>query len=376
MKTIRKNQKTTVNQYYTLQKQIGKRQELINTLEAEIAMTDSSVNRAREVVFALAEDVEVLKSEYGDLAREAYRMKLKNNSLLFVLSADSFNDAFRRWNYLKQYDEYRQKQAFLIEGTQTTLSRKASQLQEQREKKELLLQNELSQKNILTQELSTSDQLLAQLRTDEVRVERELTDKKTAHSELKNSISKIISREIARQKKAAPKVEKKPEPKPTEPKINTSPKIAERSTPNKSIQKLTGDFRSNRGRLPHPVDNSVIIRKFGNQPHPALKNVRINNNGIDFQTRKNAQVNTVFDGEVLGVKFIPGNNYMVILQHGTYFTVYSNLEEVFLKRGTKVRTGEVIGRAGLDKISGNYEVHFEVWKNKTLQNPERWISRK
>lgn len=387
LKTIRQNRKTTVNQYITLQDQIAKRQELINTLEQEIEITDLSVSRAREVVFALEADVEILKKEYAEMARKAYRLKLTNNSLLFVLSADSFNEGFRRWNYLKQYDEYRQKQAVLIEGTQTTLSRKAVQLQERKSKKELLLKNELSQKNILTQELSTSDQLLARLRTDEVRVESELDKKKSAHNKLNQSISKIISSEIARQQKEVEKEVVKPvEPartpspnpnlnSPAEPKINTAPSIAKTSKPNTNLRNLSSNFNSNQGKLPPPVENGIVVQKFGNQPHPTLKNVRINNNGIDIQTEKNANINAVFDGEVLGLKFIPGNNYMVILQHGEYFTVYSNLEEVFLRRGDKVKTGEVIGKVALDKISGNFEVHFEVWKNKELMNPSKWITR-
>ena len=369
LKSTRENREYTINQYFTLQKQIQKRQELINTLKKEVELSNLSIDRAREVVFALSDDVDKLKSEYGEMVRQAYRMKLTHNNLLFIFSAESFNDAFRRWNYLKQYQIYRQKQAKLIESTQATLSQKASQLEERKIKKEELLLNEVSQQNILTGELNTSEKLLAGLRSDERRLENKLNDKKNAHAELNKSISRIIAAEIERKRKAEA-AKAKPEPKvnisPGEPK---PPVVVDAEV----ASKLSADFQSNRGKLPKPVNTGVVIRGFGDQPHPALRNVQVSNNGVDIQTQKGAEVLSVFTGEVLGMQFIPSSNYMVIVQHGDYFTVYSNLEEVDVRRGDKMKTGEVIGRVGLDKISGNYEVHFEVWKNKTPQNPMRWI---
>ena len=366
LESTRANRKSTINQYFALQKQIEKRSELITTLQEEVQLSDESIRRSKEVVFALSEDINKLKSEYGDMARKAYRMKLTDNKILFLFSSKSFNDAFRRWNYLKQYDSYRQKQTRLIELTQATLSRKATQLLERKEKKEQLLLSEMSQKNILDQELNDSDRILSELRSSEVKLEEELGEKKSIHEELNKSISRIIAAEIDRKNKEA----LANRPKTSSDEISTPP-----PAPNPAIERTT-NFAASKGHLPWPVDNGVIISQFGDQTHPGLKHVRIKNNGVDFQTSPEAEVKAIFKGEVLGMQFVPGQNYMVIIQHGDYFTVYSNLQSVVVRRGDKVRPHDSVGTVGLDKVSNNYEIHLEIWKQKSPMNPSTWLMRK
>lgn len=367
LEDTRANRKNTINQYFTLQKQIEKRSQLITTLREEVQLWDQSIIRSKEVVFSLAEDIEKLKGEYAEMARKAYRMKLTDNTLLFIFSSKSFNDAFRRWNYLKQYDAYRQKQTNLIEGTQVTLSRKAVQLEERRKRKEQLLLSELSQKNILDQELNDSDQLLAQLRSSEVKLEEELIEKKNVQRQLNKSIERIIAANIDRKLKAS-KLNKPPTKPSEDPKVITA-------TPSPSVE-LSSSFQSNRGHLPWPVENGVIVGKFGDQAHPGLRNVRIKNNGIDIQTNANAEVKAIYEGVVLGMQFVPGQNYMLILEHGNYFTVYSNLKDVTVRRGNKVKPHDPLGTAAVDKISGNNEVHLEIWESKKPMNPVSWLMRR
>ncbi|MEZ4949553.1 MAG: peptidoglycan DD-metalloendopeptidase family protein [Saprospiraceae bacterium] len=372
LKDTRQNQKATLNKFYTLQKQIRKRQELIATLRQEIFLADDQILRSREVVEALDRDVNVLKEEYGEMARIAYRQKLKNNSLVFLLSANTFNEAFKRWNYLKQYDSYRQKQAKLILDTQEMLEQKMSGIEERKAEKEELLTSEMIQKGILEQDLFDSDHMLEKLKEDESRLQKDLVAKEKASIQLKEAIQKIIAAEIERKKReeaeaAAIAAKKKKESK--------SPEIKPEKVPETIDKTLNAGFSNNRGKLPWPVKGGVITRKFGKQNHPILKSIQITNNGIDIQTEKRAAVQAVFDGKVLGLQFIPGNNYMVILQHGSYFTVYANLEEVNVKRGDEIKNRQVIGNVGLDKISGHYELHFEVWQDKTLENPSYWLSK-
>ncbi len=367
LESTRANRESTVNQYFTLQKQIEKRSQLITTLREEVQLSDESIKRSKEVVFALSDDIEKLKGEYGDMARKAYRMKLTDNKILFLFSSKSFNDAFRRWNYLKQYDTYRQKQTRLIELTQATLSRKATTLEERKLKKEQLLLSELSQKNILDQELDDSDKLLAELRSNEVRLQDELGEKKTIQQDLNKSIARIIANQIDRKKKEA----LANRPKENLNKTSTAAPVA----PSPSIAS-SSDFASSKGHLPWPVDNGVIISRFGDQTHPGLKHVRIKNNGIDIQTSGGAEARAVFEGEVLGMQFVPGQNYMVIIQHGDYFSVYSNLQTVVVRRGDKVKPHDPVGTVGLDKISNNYEMHLEIWKQKSPMNPTSWLMRR
>ena len=365
LENTRANRESTINQYFTLQKQIEKRSQLITTLQEEVQLSEQSIERSKEVVFALSEDIETLKVEYGEMARKAYRMKLMDNKILFLFSSKSFNDAFRRWNYLKQYDTYRQKQTKLIELTQGTLSHKATQLQERNKKKEQLLLSELSQKNILDQELNDSDKLLAKLRSSEVKLEEELGEKKSIHEELNRSIARIIAAEIDRKQKEA--LANRPKKKETD-------TIA--STPTAPTVPLHSNFAANKGHMPWPVENGVIISQFGDQTHPGLKHVRIKNNGIDIHTNDRAEAKAIFEGEVLGMQFVPGQNYLVIVQHGDYFSVYSNLESVVVRRGDKVKPHDPVGRVGLDKISNNYEMHLEIWKQKNPVNPVSWLMRR
>lgn len=364
LSNTRQSKKTTLNRYHTLQKQIDRRQQLIRNLNEEISLADSSISRANNVVLALQDDTERLKVEYARIARKAYRLKLTNNSIAFLLSAQGLNDAFRRWQYLKEYDAYRQKQAKLIRDTQKTLATKATQLEQRRRDKQNLLLIELSQKNILERELSDSNHLLDKLKDDESRLTDELAAKKKAHEDLNRAIEKIILAEIERSKAEA----RKPITA-SETKTKSVPESAAAATA------LSKNFSQNKGRLPWPVGNGLVTRFFGTQNHPVLKKIQVTNNGIDIQTSDQAIVSSVFEGEVSALQFIPGNNYMVIIRHGDYFTVYSNLEEVAVKRGEKVKINSPIGKVGVDRITTQSELHFEIWHGKKLQDPIKWLSK-
>jgi murein hydrolase activator len=146
------------------------------------------------------------------------------------------------------------------------------------------------------------------------------------------------------------------------------------ATPESAIS--SKEFQNNRGKLPWPVSNGVITGHFGRQPHPTIQSVEIVNNGIDIRTEVGAPVRAVFEGTVVGTQFIPGYDYMVILKHGEYYTVYSNLEEVSVKKGDEVSIRQSIGKVSTDRKSNTSEVHFEIWKEKTRLNPQDWVGSK
>jgi len=168
---------------------------------------------------------------------------------------------------------------------------------------------------------------------------------------------------------------KKKSKKAARPKSPTKKKAVPK-TETADFANLSSKFSENRGHLPWPVDNGFITRYFGKQSHPALRRIQVSNNGIDIQTAKSQEVKSVFEGDVVGLQFIPGNNYMLIIRHGSYFTVYSNLEEAFVKRGDRIKLRQVIGKVGIDKISNQSELHFEVWWEKSRKNPMHWLKRK
>ncbi len=358
------NKVATLDRYVTLQQQIQKREELILTLQEELAFAIANIDRTKEVTEALENDISRLQDEYALMVRNAYRQKVNQSALLFLFSSESFNQAFRRWQYLKQYDQYRKKQAKLIIETNNTLSKKLAQLEERIAEKEQLITDQENQTKLLNNELDAKFKMLKTLRADEARLRKDLKQKRIAHQKLNNAIEKVIQQEVmAKRKKArtAEALKKKQNKKPTK-------------TPELSI--LTSGFYKNKGRLPWPVTNGIVTSYFGKQPHPTLRKIQITNNGIDIRTDKNAKVRAVFDGVVVGKQFIPGYEHMIIIQHGSYYTVYSNLKEVYVKKNDKVKIKQTIGRSSVKQKSAVSEVHFEVWRDKERLNPLKWIARR
>jgi septal ring factor EnvC (AmiA/AmiB activator) len=358
-----KTKAAALDRYIALRKQIQQRELLVLTLREEIEITDLSMNRASDVVESLTGDIDRLEKEYGELLRQAYRRKKNSSDLGFIFSAESVNQGFQRWQYLKQYDEYRKKQAQLILETKETLTIKSIQLQETKIEKEGLIGSVERQANILSAELGDKSKLLRNLRKDEKRLKSELRKKRTDHEGLNKAIEKVIIKDMAARRK------NERNKKPNKNDINKKPQ----KDAAVALDRLTGDFRNNRGRLPQPVNNGVVTKRFGKQQHPTLPRVQITNNGIDIRTVQNAKVFAVFEGKVVSKQFIPGYQNMLIVQHGNYYTVYSNLGEVFVKKGDQVGTMENIGTVAMDRKSNVSEVHFEVWRDKARLNPEDWV---
>lgn len=349
-----KSKETTLLRYNTLQEQIKKRRQLIQTLEAEVALADGNVSQIQNVILSLQSDIDQLFREYAKMARVAYRQKLSLGRLVFLFSSHSLNEAFRRWQYLRQYDQYRQKQAHLIQQTQASLTTQLGELESRKREKQLLLGKAQNQAGMLETELDEKNKLLKNLKSDESRISSDLKQKRIAHEQLNSAIEKIIRDEMAKARKA------------------------ERKEENKAVvaaaNEASASFEQLKGKFTWPVASGAITGHFGRQEHPTLHNVYISNNGIDIRTDLNAQVHCIFQGEVVGVQFIPGySSYMAIIRHGNYYTVYSNLEEVAVQRGQQVKTREVIGKVRTDPKTNAAVVHFEVWKEKNRMNPTEWL---
>ncbi len=353
LEETQKNKASTLDRYFALQSQIDKRQQLINTLREEINYADSSIARANEVIISLDDDVNRLKQEYAMMLRTAYRMKVNKSLLQFLFSAKGFNDAFRRWQYVRQYDRYRKRQADLITSTQETLISKMVQLETKKEEKQQLLGSEEHQKTMLGAELAAMDVLIKTIKSDESRLVSELKTQQGAHQKLNDVIEKVIREEMAKKRKEA-----------------RTPEALVKNTPAPD-DNVTGDFYQNKGKLPWPVSQGMITRNFGTQPHPTLKAIKITNNGVDIRTNADSKVFAIFAGKVAGTQYVPGYQNMVIVQHGQYYTVYSNLEELFVKRGDQLAIRQAVGKVGSDKP----ELHFEVWKEKQRLNPVLWIKK-
>ncbi|MBP9077692.1 MAG: peptidoglycan DD-metalloendopeptidase family protein [Haliscomenobacter sp.] len=352
LKNTQKEEKATLHVFLTLQNQIRNRQQLVQNLEKEIGYAEESMTRTQSVLESLEEDTRQLKEEYSRMLRMAFRHKLNQTTLLFLFSAQNFNEAFRRWQYLRQYDRYRNKQARLIRETQRTLEEKTRLLAERKQEKEAMLAAMQQQQTHLKKELNEKNSLLNTLKASERKLAAELSKQQEAHQKLNYAIEAVIKQEMLAIRKKA----------------RTPEAIAdnkrESEAPSRSL------FRQKKGALPSPLQGGEIVRQFGTHQHPKYKEVKTQSNGIDIRAGQNVSVRCVFEGRVVGIQFIPGYQNTLILQHGEYYSVYSNLNEIFVKRGDSVSAGQEIGRVSREKP----ELHFELWREKNRLNPEDWLS--
>ena len=363
LKETKESKAVTLDQYLTLQSQIQKRKALINTLQEEIDAADADIEEANQQLQHLNSELARLKEEYTNTIRKAYQLKLNNSFLVFIFSAESFNDAYRRWQYLRQYDSSRKRQAQEIISTQSQLIEKSERLAIQKTEKEQLLLSHQKQNSLLSGELSEKNKILKALNTSEGKLITELNDQQKAHDALNNAIEKIIRDEMAKRARSS---------RSSSGNDKTSSSGSLSDTPNAGDAPLSSNFSKNKGRLPWPVKKGYITRKFGKQPHPQVRSIQITNNGIDITTDAKASVFPIFEGEVAGTQFIPGYLNTVIVKHGNYYTAYSNLDQIYVKRGDKVSPDKAIGKVGTKKP----EVHFEIWLGKKRLNPSKWVAKK
>jgi len=383
----RKNKNASMSQLKALNKKLADRMKLIAAIQTEINQLSTSISANSQRIGILQSDLDRMKANYARLVRRAYVNRHQQSALLLVFSAASLQQAYKRLYYLKSYTGYRKRQAEQIVDAQRELDGKVKVLQSDLNTKQVLLGSEVQEKQELSKEKQEQESTINSLKKKEKALRKDLAKKEAASKKLDSEIRKVIEREIARERAAAMAAAKAKEPKPSAgtkagtakgsgnvaskaPESSKAPEL--RVTPETAA--LSGKFEANKGRLPWPVEKGVITESFGPHAHPVLKGITTYNNGVDIGTSRKAAVKAIYDGEVMGVVSIPGSGAAVIVKHGEYLSVYSNLAGVSVGKGDKVKTGTVLGSAG-DNNEGQPEAHLEIWKGKTKLNPESWIAR-
>ncbi len=348
-----KNKEQAYERLLAVQVQIKNREALIQTIQEEMEIYEQSIFRSTEVIQSLEQDAIKVKEDYEEMLRMAYRRKLMKSDLAFIFSATNFNKAYKRWQYIKQYDKYRKKQAQRIIATQESLKKKLEQLEYKKEEKTELFISEQNQLVLLNDELKSKKSLYKKLKSNEKKLRNKILQQKKEHESLNKAIEQLIETEIIAQRKR----NRTYNPSSSDTNQNSS------------------SFKNLKGTLPLPVENGVISSRFGKQAHPYLPDITIDNSGIDILCQNNANVYPVANGEVAIIKFMPGTDYLVIIQHGEYYTLYSKLENINIKKGEKVNANTIIGNVRKDKKTGKSEMHFEIWKNQTRLNPSYWLKK-
>ena len=370
----KKNKSASLNQLVTLNKKISQRSELINTIATEINGVDKEIGKVAGTIDELNQQLFNLKKQYTGMLYYAYKNQSSYSRMMFIFSAEDFNQAWKRMKYLRLLSDYRVQQRNMIVQVQDSLNGKKQVLQNVKQDKSSLLTAQEQQKQILDKEKKDQVRTLSSLTNKEKKYRSDLKAKQRQEQQLATKIENIIRKEIemaqeAARKKAASTTTASTSKKKIETISSTS---ALASTP--EAIRLSKDFESNKGRLPWPVEQGFISSSFGRHTHPLWKDVVVNNNGIDINSSKGAKARAVFEGTVLRVIMVV-DKYAVLVQHGEYFTLYSNLQEVFVKSGDKIITKEVLGLVQTTEDEGKTEVHLEIWKGSNKMDPEIWLAR-
>ncbi len=382
------NKKSQINNIVVINTKIKVREELISTINTELSKINTNIKKNTGEVNSLRQSLEKLKGEYAKMIYFAQRNQDSYTKLMFLFASGDFNQAYIRLRYFQQYTAFRKKQAAEIMSTQLVLTGKLKELEDQRHQKNMLLGNEQSEKTQLDSEKQQQEIVLSELQQQEKELKEELEKKKRDAENLQIAIKKLIEAEIKRKteesiriaaEKAA-KAEKlaktkatakdsktkvKPEVKTTPPAKATAPELTEEA------EALGADFAGSRGKLPWPVVKGVICQPYGEYEHPAIKGFMMNNNGVDICTAKGSQARAVFEGEVTGVAVSPTGGYLILIRHGEYLSVYSNIEKPSVKQGEKVSTKQIIG--SISEEDGKTSMNLQIWKGQKTMDPSGWL---
>ncbi|MEZ4888951.1 MAG: peptidoglycan DD-metalloendopeptidase family protein [Chitinophagales bacterium] len=355
LKNTQNNQTLSINDLKLLQQQVHNREKMIHTVQQQLDILNISLTETDYQIDSVSTVLEELRDEYAELIRHAYLSNNAYNRLLFLFSADSFNEAYQRLKYLQYYTSHRKNQVGQIELMKKELLENRVRLESEKEEKKGLLVAEQQQRLALKVEEEQKNEMVKKLKQKESYLKKKLTSKKQAIEELDRQIRAIIEKVTAEETP----IDNLPNRKMTA-----------------DLLKLSADFKENQGKLPWPVDQGIITGKFGKQQHPILKHITLTNNGLDIATKKGEVARALFEGKVSNTLYSPTFQWAVIVKHGEYFTVYSNLEEVQVSKGDEITTRQAIGTIYTDVEEGKTEVHLEVWKGNGKLNPIEWIYKK
>ncbi len=373
-------QKTTkdyLRRLNLLSQRILSRKKVISLLGQEIAAIDEQTEGMEKQIRRLEGELKEKQQNYGKSVRSMYRRHSSQDKLLFILSADNFAQSLRRLRYLREYAAWQKKLAADITDKQSEITQKRNELiQTRKEKLALRSEQEQEQHKLQTEEANQQKEV-KELNKKKSELQAQLRKKRKQAQQLDRMIEQQIAKEIA-EAEAKARAERERLAKANKGKATDTERKADVKggyAMTKVERALSANFAGNRGRLPYPVTGPhTIVASFGEQQHEELKYVRTNNNGIDILTSPGADARAVFNGEVTRIFVVPGFNNSVIVRHGNYLTVYSNLSQVYVKAGDKVSTRQAIGKIFSDAEDGNSTVlHFQLWKEKTKLNPEPWL---
>lgn len=366
-----KKEKSVLSQIYENNTKIKLSEKLITTTSKQTRLLTDDIYSNQLKINKLNRELKVLKEDYATMLVRAYKSRSEQSRIMFILSSETFLQAYKRMQYMKQYASFRKIQGEEISSKMAELEGLNVQLGSQKKEKEKLLTESEKQKQSLEKDKQEQEKMVKAIQKDKKKYTADIKKKQQEAKEIQRKIDKMIKDAIAAaNKKAAAKAGSGSEKKEV-----TDATSAE---PNKIVLtkegKLIADnFKANKGKLPWPVEKGYISLGYGDQPHPVLKTIEIHNSGVEITTESGSSARAVFGGEVMSVQIISGNK-VVYIQHGDFITVYYNLASVSVRAGDKVNTKQSIGSIYTNPGSGKTVLKFFVLQNTTYLNPSSWIT--
>lgn len=379
---------STLRQVALINSKIQKRKKVLENIDKQVYIVKRTIQVKSDTVYRLRKDIDTLKVAYANTLKHAYKMRNTNSVIVLVFASSDLHQAIRRMKYLRSYSDFRIQQAKSIEVKQEALNVEIADLSSKKKNLEVLLAEKNREIRKLDQDEKTYEKMAAQLKSKEKDLTREIQVRKNLSDRLSREISRLIEEEARKAAEAARKAAarraaeaaRRAKKNGSIKSSSTTSSASESSEPvlpfTPEDRMIAGKFEANRGRLPWPVRQGSIVESFGVHQHPILKGVKTENKGVDISSNAGCDVYAVYDGEVSKIFPLPGANISVLVRHGYYITVYSNLSRVNVVQGQQIKAKQVLGvLANSDTGGEKPTLKFQVWKETTPQNPVLWLTR-
>lgn len=384
IESVKKQKSSTLEELVLIRNKIEGRKSLIAELDRQIIRHNNAIAASQRQIKVLEQRLDTLEMHYRNMIYNAYKHRDSRLWFMYILASDNMEQGYRRWSYLKNYSKAINGQAEKIRGLKEELNARIKEVEKLRTSTLAAQASRTKEYKSLTAEEKQSQAFAKSLDSKQSQYRKELAKKRQEADRLARQVERMIAQEIEKERarkaeeqraadsmKAA--VPAQQQQQASSQQQASQPHSSQVLASAETVQ-LSGSFALNKGKLPFPVTSGVIVEKFGEHPHPTLKNVKLPfNNGINISTKPGSNVKAVFDGVVKQVIAIPGYNQCILVQHGKYFTFYCKLSTVVVKVGDKVSTGTLIG--ALDPMGSTATLHFELWNGTTKQNPELWLKK-
>jgi len=357
LSNTKRDEKNLLLELIDINKKIATSEKIIAVIDKESKMLRNEIYTNQLTINQNKRDLEALKKDYADMIYKSYKSKSQNSRIMFLLSSENFFQAYKRFQYMKQYTSFRKMQGEEIQLKTQELQSLTDSLTIKKKQKEALLNDKKGEQAIVEKEKKEQQVVLNQVKKKENKYEKQLKEFFKEEARIDAQIDKIIRDAIAASNK----------------KSGTTTTASGTFALTAEAKELASQFVSNKGKLPWPVEKGYVFLYYGKQPHPIVKTATIESNGVRIETSVGSKARAVFKGTVLAVQVMSGNKKAVLIQHGNFITVYKNLENVTVSTGDNVDTKQEIGTIFTDKVTGKTILGFVLSKNTTTEDPALWI---